>query len=70
MVKSDAVRVIVMCDAELKKMLEPWASQIMVKVGAVKVAVTEIAPVAKHEHHAQEKIKGKVIELWVEKVSL
>ena len=66
--KEDKIILMVNVDDELKKMLLKWESSIKEKTGAEKIRIDSSGPAKKHEFSSKEKVKGKVFELFLDKV--
>ena len=66
--KSDRISLFLKTDEELKEMLGKWEKQIKEKVGAEKIKIDSLGPAKKHNFSSKEKVKGKEIEIWFDKV--
>lgn len=67
--KSDTISLYVQTDEELAKQLDQWVSKIAEKCGANPAKIGSLDPVRKHEHQAEETIKGKQIRFFLDKVN-
>lgn len=65
--KQDRIYLSVICDDDLKEMIEPHAAAIKEKVGALKVEIG--SGVREFENSALEKVKGKEFTITLEKVA-
>lgn len=66
--KSDHISLFIKTDTELKDMLNNFYSIIKVKVGAKILKISDLKPSKKHKHNSKEKVKGKVFELFMDRV--
>lgn len=66
--KMDTISLYVKVDEELAKMLASWSDQIKEKVGAANIKIGSDAPAKKMEFESQDNIKGKIIEIFFDKI--
>ncbi len=66
--KKDRIELFIKADKDLKEKLHKFEEQIIEKVGAKKITISEGAPKAKFEKESKEKIKGKEFGLFLSKV--
>ena len=66
--KSDRIDLVIKADKELKERLSKFEEQIMEKVGAKTLTISEASPKGKFGSHSKEKVKGKGFELFLNKV--
>ncbi len=66
--KKDDITLFVECDSELNEWFTKWLDSIKEKVGAKVLKISEHKPSRKHEHVSEEKVKGRVFKLYLDKV--
>ncbi|MEK6837764.1 MAG: class I tRNA ligase family protein, partial [Nanoarchaeota archaeon] len=66
--KSDSISLFIKTDEELKEMLKEWNLVIKEKVGASQFRISELEPSKKHAFTSSEKVKGREVEINLEKV--
>jgi len=66
--KSDNIDLVIKTDIELKEKLDKFKEQIIEKVGAKTLILTEAAPKTKFQNQSKEKVKGKGFELFLNRV--
>jgi len=66
--KKDRITLFVKVDKELLGMLSSFEKQIAEKVGASKIKISEVNPAKKFKVNNKEKVRGKVFEIWFDKV--
>ena len=66
--KKDRVSLFIKADEELTAMLTKWNSTIKDKVGAEHIRISELDPAKEHSFSSKEKIRGKTVELFFNKV--
>ncbi len=62
--KKDRVDLVIKADKELRGRLDKFKEQIMEKVGAGALTLSEAAPYGKFESSSKEKVKGKSFEIY------
>ncbi|MBI4146432.1 isoleucine--tRNA ligase [Candidatus Woesearchaeota archaeon] len=67
LVKTDSILLYAQTDSETAKQLAPWKEKIQEKCGAKTAHMDNKDPVKKHQHTAEETIKGKVVKLFMDK---
>jgi isoleucyl-tRNA synthetase len=66
--KSDRITLFVKVDDELKGMISKFESQIVEKVGADKIVISDLEPNRKHAFISEEKVKNKDFEIHFDKI--
>jgi len=66
--KMDTISLYIKVDEELAKMLASWSDQIKEKVGAANIKIGSEASAKKMEFESQDNIKGKIIEIFFDKI--
>ncbi|MEA2037171.1 MAG: isoleucine--tRNA ligase [Nanoarchaeota archaeon] len=66
--KKDNIDLTIKADDDLKKKIDNFKDQIMEKVGASALTISEASPKGKYESTSKEKAKGKTFELFFNKV--
>ena len=68
LVKTDRIKLSVTADQDMVKMLEPFSDQIKEKVGAEDINISDKEPEKAYAHSSEDKIKGKSINLFFDKI--
>ena len=69
MEKKDTIKLEVSAEKELASMFRKWEKYLMEKVGAASIYISENELQSKQGHYAKDSIKGKNIEIAIERLN-